>query len=350
MNPFDNRSAQIFRLIVEEYLQHGVPIGSRTISRSLENQLSAATIRNVMADLEDAGFIASPHTSAGRQPTQKGLRLYVDTLMKIDDVSLQKHEIDHRLNANPQSLQSVYQGVSSVLSGLSSCVGIVIAPKMNKPIRKIEFLKLEPFRILAILITQDGMVENRMIQLADDVTRSELEQAGNFLNDRIAGKTLAELHNDLLKDISTDKNNVSRLSKLLIKEGVIHPLSSLSDGHIFVNGQSQLFNDPDAQGKLDEIRKLMAMLDEKQAMLDIMGAVQEGEGVQIFIGSENPIFEQPSWSTIISAYRDQNGRIIGATGVIGPTRLHYGKIVPIVDYTSLMLERLFSSPNFGDAT
>lgn len=349
MSLIDDRSSAIFRLIVEEYLQHGIPIGSRTISCSLENRLSAATIRNVMADLEDEGLIASPHTSAGRQPTQKGLRLYVDSLMKIDDISLQQREIDsHMISTTPQALSNVYQGVSSILSGLSSCVGIVIAPKMNKPIRKLEFMKLERHKVLAILITQDGMIENRVIHLAEDASKSELEQVSNFLNDRLLGRTLVDIHADVMLEVNIHKDRVTQLAAILMQEGVIHPLSSLSDGHIFVNGQARLFEDPTAQSKLEEIRSLMALLDEKQSMLDIMGAVQHGEGVQVFIGSENPIFEQPSWSTIIRAYRDQNGRIIGATGVIGPTRLHYGKIVPIVDYTSLMLEKLFTTAPLVD--
>ncbi len=338
MNLHDDRARDIFRMIVEEYLKYGIPVGSQTISNSLKQPLSSATIRNVMSDLVEADLLFSPHTSAGRQPTERGLRLYVDTLMKIDDITPQRVQIEKYLSPDTTN---IYDGASALLSGLSSCVGVVIAPKMNKPIRKIEFLKLEPHKILAIIMTQDGMVENRVIPVVQEVSKSELEQVSNFLNDRIAGKTLPELNADLLTEIKTHKNNLNGLASLLVEEGIIHPLSSSADeGHIFISGQSQLLDNPEAQQRLAEMKSLFAMLEEKRAMLSMMDAIEHGEGVQIFIGSENPVFERPTWSTIIRAYHDQNGRIIGATGVIGPTRLNYGKIVPIVDYTALVVEKL----------
>lgn len=338
MNLHDDRARDIFRMIVEEYLKYGIPVGSQTISNSLKQPLSSATIRNVMSDLVEADLLFSPHTSAGRQPTERGLRLYVDTLMKIDDITPQRVQIEKYLSPDTAN---IYDGASALLSGLSSCVGVVIAPKMNKPIRKIEFLKLEPHKILAIIMTQDGMVENRVIPVVQEVSKSELEQVSNFLNDRIAGKTLPELNADLLTEIKTHKNNLNGLASLLVEEGIIHPLSSSADeGHIFISGQSQLLDNPEAQQRLAEMKSLFTMLEEKRAMLSMMDAIEHGEGVQIFIGSENPVFERPTWSTIIRAYHDQNGRIIGATGVIGPTRLNYGKIVPIVDYTALVVEKL----------
>lgn len=337
MSLIDDRSRDIFRMIVEEYLKYGIPVGSQTISQTLKQPLSAATIRNVMADLAEADLLFSPHTSAGRQPTERGLRLYVDTLMKIDDITPQRLQIEKHLSP---TTPNIYDGASTLLSGLSSCVGVVIAPKMNKPIRKIEFLKLEPMKVLGIILTQDGMVENRIIPVTQEVSKSELEQVSNFLNDRIAGKTLPELNADLLKEIQTHKTNLNGLASHLVKEGIVHPLSSADEGHIFISGQSQLLDDPEAQQRLAEMKSLFAILEEKQSMLSMMDAIEDGEGVQIFIGSENPVFERPTWSTIIRAYHDQNGRIIGATGVIGPTRLNYGKIVPIVDYTALVIEKL----------
>jgi heat-inducible transcriptional repressor len=344
MNLIDDRSRDIFRLIVEEYLKSGIPIGSRTISKGLAHSLSPATIRNVMADLENSALLFSPHTSAGRQPTERGLRLYVDTLMKVDDITSQRQEIERQLSPHAKSLSQIYDGASTLLSGLSSCIGVVIAPKMNQPILKVEFLKLEPRKVLAILITQDSTVENRIIQMSYDVSTSELEQARNFINDRLYGKTLIEVKDALSLEIIKDKTKLTSLTQLLVEEGIVHPLSSLDDGHIFVSGQSKLLDDTEAQQRLDDMKTLFAMLEEKQSMLSMMGAVEQGEGVQIFIGTENPIFEKPSWSTIIRAYHDQNGRIIGATGVIGPTRLNYGKIVPIVDYTALVVEKLLAAP------
>ncbi len=335
----DPRARDIFRMIVEEYLKYGIPVGSQTISKSLGKSLSSATIRNVMAELADDEFLFSPHTSAGRQPTERGLRLYVDTLMKVDDISPERLQIEKL-----STTSNIYDGASTLLSGLSSCVGVVIAPKMNKPIRKIDFLKMEPHKILGIIMTQDGMVENRIIPTDTDISKSELEQVSNFLNDRISGKTLSELNDDLLADIKLHKNSLNSLASLLVQNGIIHPLSSANEGHIFISGQSQLLDDPEAQIRLAEMKSLFSMLEEKQAMLGMMEAIEHGEGVQIFIGSENPVFERPAWSTIIRAYHDQNGRIIGATGVIGPTRLNYGKIVPIVDYTALVVEKLIGTP------
>jgi len=337
MNLNDDRTRDIFRLIVEEYLKYGIPVGSQTISNSLKTSLSSATIRNVMSDLVDADLLFSPHTSAGRQPTEQGLRLYVDTLMKIDDISSQRLQIEQQLNPNSTN---IYDGASNLLSGLSSCIGIVIAPKMNKPIKKIEFLKLEPYKILCILITSDGMVENRVVTVTEDASKSELEQVSHFLNDRMTGKTLPELNEILLNEKKKHQDRLNNLASLLINEGIIHPLSSADDGHIFINGQSRLLDSPEAQSRIEEMKSLFALLEEKQSMLTIMDAMEQGEGVQIFIGSENPVFERPAWTTIISAYHDKSGRIIGATGVIGPTRLNYGKIIPIVDYTSLVVEKL----------
>lgn len=346
MNLIDDRSRDIFRIIVEEYLKYGIPVGSRTISQSISQSLSPATIRNVMSQLEDKDLLFSPHTSAGRQPTERGLRLYVDTLMKVDDIAPQRMEIERRLNPSSQSLSQIYDGASSLLSGLSSCVGVVIAPKMNKPIRKVEFLKLEPRKVLAILITQDGMVENRILMTDNDITKSELEQVTNYLNDTIAGHTLHEVQHLLTSEIAIHKTHINTLAATLIRKGIIHEHSSPEDEcHIFVSGQARLLEDPDAQQKLEEMKSLFTMLEEKQAMLSMMEAVEHGEGVQIFIGSENPVFEKPNWSTIIRTYRDHNGRIIGATGVIGPTRLNYGKIIPIVDYTALFVEKLIGSPS-----
>jgi heat-inducible transcriptional repressor len=341
----NDRSRDILRRVIEEYLRTGTPVGSRTLSGALGISLSPATIRNVMADLEDSDLLFSPHTSAGRQPTEKGLRVYVDTLMKIDSLShLQQEQIAARLGNPGHTLKDVYGEASTILSGLSSCVGMVIAPKMNKPVKQIQFLKMEPHRVLAILITQDNLVENRILTLNADVRDDELARATEYLNNRIAGKTVGEIRGNILKDIKAHQDSLHLLTAHLIEEGVIHPLSSPDTGHIYVQGQSQLFDDPEAAEKLEEIRSLFGLLEEQQTFLHIMDAVQDGNGVQIFIGSENRIFDRPGWSTIIKAYHDQSGRIVGATGVIGPTRLNYGRIVPIVDYTSLVMERLLGAP------
>ncbi|HNQ91987.1 MAG TPA: heat-inducible transcriptional repressor HrcA [Alphaproteobacteria bacterium] len=336
----DDRAKNIFRLIVEEYLEHGTPVGSKTL-QSAGVELSPATIRNVMARLEEEELLFAPHISAGRQPTEKGLRLFVDNLMTVNALPLnQRKAIESQLASSAKSISGIFEGTSSLLSGLSSCVGMVIAPKTNKPVKQIQFLALEPHRVLTVLILQDGQVENRIIHTDKPIPQFELDRLTNYLNEQIAGKTLPEFEGQLKAETIQKELQLKGLTQNLIDKGIIHPLSSLEEGHIFIQGQAKLFEDPTAQQKLDEIRRLMTFLDEKKNMLQIMSAIENGEGVQIFIGSENPILQHPGWSTIIKGYHDQNGRVIGATGIIGPTRLNYGQIVQIVDYTTLFMERI----------
>ncbi len=337
----DLRSREILQWIVEEYLSTGEPVGSRTLSQRLEKTLSAATIRNVMADLMDANLIYSPHTSAGRQPTQSGLRFYVDTLMQRGELSaVDRAQIEAKCHGNGSTVREVYDNASSVLSGLSSCVGVVLAPKMHKPISQIQFLKMEAEKVLVVLVMRDGLVENRLIDMPG-VNRDQLEQASNYLNERVVGRTVGEIRTILSTDIGRGEDKLNKLTATLIEKGVILPMNTLDEDYIFVRGQSQLLTDANV---LDEVRGLLLMLEQQKNMLDIMDAVRDGQGVQIFIGSENHMFDEnkvgAGWSTVIRPYHDETGRIIGATGVIGPTRLNYKRIVPIVDYTAQLMERL----------
>jgi len=339
----DLRSREILQWIVEEYLSTGEPVGSRTLSRKLETSLSAATIRNVMADLMDASLIYSPHTSAGRQPTHQGLRFYVDSLMQRGDITpTERLQIEQTCKTRGTNLRDIYDSASTVLSGLSSCVGIVLAPKVHKPISQIQFMKLEGDKVLVIMVTRDGMVENRVIDIPGNVPRDLLDQASNYLNDRVAGRTVGEVRDDISSQIGQGESKLQQLTATLIKEGVIDPMTSLEDDYIFVRGQSQLL-DEKAANSLSEIRDLLSALEEHKNMLDIMDAVRDGNGVQIFIGSENRAFGKTNWTTIIRPYHDETGRIIGATGVIGPTRLNYKRIVPIVDYTAEVMGKLLGT-------
>ncbi len=344
----DLRSREILHWLVEEYLSTGEPVGSRTLSRKLEAGLSPATIRNVMADLTDANLIYSPHTSAGRQPTQQGLRFYVDSLMQRGDLSAtERLHIEETCRSRGTSLREVYDGASSVLSGLSSCVGVVLAPKIHKPISQIQFMRLEGDKVLAIMVTRDGMVENRMIAVPESVGRDLLDQAASYINERIAGRTVGEIRDIIMHEIGHGESQLQRLTATLVEQGVILPMTSLEDDYIFVRGQSHLLGDEVTAQSLGEIRDLLSALEEHKNMLDIMDAVRDGDGVQIFIGSENRIFGRndggTGWTTIIRPYRDETGRIIGATGVIGPTRLNYKRIVPIVDYTAQIMEKLLGT-------
>lgn len=341
----DIRAREILQWIVEDYLSTGEPVGSRTLSHRLNSSLSAATIRTVMSHLTDANLIYSPHTSAGRQPTQAGLRFYVDSLMQRGELSQNERlHIETKCQLRGTNLREIYDNASTALSGLSSCVGVVLAPKIHKPISQIQFLKLEPQKVLVIIVTKDGMVENRIIDLAVDVSSDMLTQAANYLNDRISGRTVSEAREIITHEIGHGETQLQKLTAALIEQGVILPPSSLDDDYIFVRGQSQLLGDEVTSARLGEIRDLLTALEEHKNMLDIMDAVRDGQGVQIFIGSENrSLGGQPGWSTVIRPYRDETGRIIGATGVIGPTRLNYKRIVPIVDYTAQVMEKLLST-------
>lgn len=340
----DTRARAILQSIVEEYLSTGEPVGSRTLSRRIDRSLSPATIRNVMMDLMDANLIFSPHTSAGRQPTQTGLRFYVDALMQTGELSAtDRQHIESRFNSSSHRLREVYDSASAVLSGLSSCIGVVVAPKIHKPISQIQFLPMERNQVLAVLVTRDGMVENRLIDLQGTITPDLLEQASNYLNSRIAGRTVGEIRDLIASEVGKGETRLQILTRELIDKGVILPMSSLDDDYIFVRGQSHLLNDENTANGLSQVRDLLAALEEHKNMLDIMDAVRDGDGVQIFIGSENRVFGQSGWSTVIRPYRDDSGRIIGATGVIGPTRINYRRIVPIVDYTAQIMEKLLGN-------
>ena len=346
LSDFNQRTRDIFRLIVDEFLETGDPTGSRTLSRRLETSLSPATIRNVMADLEDAGLIYSPHTSAGRLPTQTGLRLYVDGLMQIGQLSAdERNAIETECMAMGHSVQEIYEKTGSLLSGLSSCLSVVISPKFNKPIKQIQFVPLEPMRVLVIMVLQDGIVENRIMTTSSPVDSIALQQASNYLNNRIVGKTLQDVRDEILFDIRNHQTNLDQLTAHLVEQGLVVAIDSHSGGNIIVRGQSHLLSDVNEMANLEQARQILTMLEEEKNMLSVLDSVSESDGVQIFIGSENRLFDGPTWSTIFSPYRDETGRMIGAVGVIGPTRLNYARIVPIVDFTSQIMGRIIRAPS-----
>ena len=338
---WNDRTRDIFRMIVDEYLTTGEPVGSRTLSRRIEAGLSPATIRNVMADLEEGGFIFSPHTSAGRLPTQTGLRLYVDGLMQVGALTKdERRQIEIECSASGRSMTEVYDKAGTLLSGLAGCAAMIITPKMNKPVRQIQFVQIERTKALVILVLQDGVVENRVIDIPADIDTSLLQQATNYLNARIAGRTLQDVRDEILFDIRNHENNLDSLTRKLVEDGLIVAVSPLDGGNIIVRGQSHLLRDVRELERLEQARQLLTVLEEEKSMLEMLDSVSKGDGVQIFIGSENRFFDKPNWSTIMSPYSDENGRVIGAIGVIGPTRLNYARIIAMVDFTSQVMGRL----------
>ncbi|HRK97376.1 MAG TPA: heat-inducible transcriptional repressor HrcA [Alphaproteobacteria bacterium] len=340
----NERSLNIFKLIVEEYLKKGTPVSSEALKMA-GIDLSPASIRNVMAKLEDNEYLYSPHVSAGRQPTEKGLRFFVDRLMTIQTLApAEITSIQSQISRAEQNTTPLYERASTILSGLSSCIGLVIAPKKDRPIRQIQFIDLEPRRVLAIIIMQDDTIENRVVTMGQPVSKEDLEKLANYLNEHLSGKTISEFQSTLKKSERDDERRLQELSIFLFEKGIIPSMVFDTEGHTFIQGKSHLFEDLQAQKKMDEIRELLTFLEEKRNLIEIMSALETSQGVQIFIGNENPILQQPTWSTIIKAYHDPNGRIIGATGIIGPTRLNYGQIVPIVDYTSFLMEKMINTP------
>ncbi|WP_221938857.1 heat-inducible transcriptional repressor HrcA [Mycobacterium sp. KBS0706] len=336
----DERSREIFRQIVDAYVQSGEPVGSRTLSRRLGMSLSPATIRNVMADLEDAGLLFAPHTSAGRMPTDAGLRLFVHGLMQLGDVGeSERASIDAMCAQAGRGVSEMLEEATSALSGLSACAGLVLAPKTDRPLKHIEFVNLSPGRALVVLVTEDGMVENRVLEVPLGLPASTFVHVTNYLNARIVGRTIGETRTEVLGEIESQKSQLDSLAAKVVAAGLA-TWSGGGGGTLIVKGQSRLLNDVTALDDLERIRGLFQALETKEAMLRMLDAANAAEGVQIFIGAENGLFSHTGCSMIIAPYKGGDQRVVGAVGVIGPTRLNYARIIPMVDYTAKMIGRL----------
>ncbi len=344
LRELNERSESILRYIVDAYMATGEPVGSRIISEKLGLNLSPATIRNVMAELEGAGLLSSPHTSAGRLPTQAGMRLYVDGLMQIGDLSEEERaQIKAHCQTSGQSMTQVMESATSMLSGLSSAAGLVIAPKTNKPVKQIQFIQLDPHRILIVMVMQDGLVENRVMEVAQPVPPHALIMASNYINDRLAGRTLKDAQVTIADEIASRRAQIDEITADLVQKGIALDPNDKVDSHIIVRGQSRLLDDVKAIEDLERARKLLSALEDQQTISKLLNAAQGADGVQIFIGTENRMFEHSGWSMVISPYKSQESQIIGAIGVIGPVRLNYSRIIPLLDYTSKIMERIINT-------
>jgi heat-inducible transcriptional repressor len=327
------RSRDIFRQIVESYLATGEPVGSRNISRLITTPLSPASVRNVMSDLEHLGLIYAPHISAGRLPTELGLRFFVDALMEIGDLGeSDRREMEAKVAAAGKSMEAVLNEASGMLSGLTRAAGVVLTAKSNVRLKHIEFVRLEPGRALAILVAEDGQVENRVIAVPAGLPASALTEASNFLNARGRGRTLAEAKADL-----------DQLTQKIIAAGLASWSGGESDERkLIIRGAAHLLDDLKAVEDLERVRLLFDDLETKRGVVDLLGRAEQAEGARIFIGSENKLFSLSGSSTIVAPYRDGAGRIIGVIGVIGPTRLNYARVIPMVDYTAKVVGKLIS--------
>ena len=336
----NERSREIFRLIVDAYLDTGQPVGSRTLSKTGVLGLSPASIRNTMADLEEAGLLHAPHSSAGRLPTERGLRLYVDGLMEVGALSAEEQQrIEAECRVRGVSLQDMVEQASSTLSHLSACASLVLAPKAQHAIKHVQFVPLSPGRILVVLVLQNGMVENRVMEVSDPFPASALIQASNFLSARLSGQTIEHARARIEREIADNRAQIDSLTRDLVHRGLALPLGQ-GGGRIIVRGQARLFEDVKALADLERVRQMLAYLEEQDNMLHLLDSLDGAQGVQIFIGADSTLFNQSGWSLIVSPFRGGQEKIIGAIGVIGPTRLDYDRIIPMVDYTSKVISRL----------
>ncbi len=340
----NERSREIFRRIVESYLATGEPVGSRNLSRILPMTLSPASVRNVMSDLEQLGLVYAPHTSAGRLPTEMGLRFFVDALMQIGDLTEgDRKAIEAQVAALGQSksVEAVLTEASGLLSGLSRAAGVVLTAKLNQRLKHIEFVRLEPERALVILVAEDGQVENRVLNTPVGLPTSALIEAANFLNSRIRGRTLLDLKGEIERTLKEGEAEFDQLTQKIVAA----ELASWSGGDnderkLIVRGQAHLLDDLKAVADLERVRLLFDDLETRREVIDLLGRAEQAEGVRVFIGSENKLFSLSGSSTIVAPYHDASGHIVGVLGVIGPTRLNYARIVPMVDYTAKVVSKL----------
>jgi heat-inducible transcriptional repressor len=340
----NERSREIFRLIVESYLATGEPVGSRNLSRILPMALSPASVRNVMSDLEQLGLVYAPHISAGRLPTEVGLRFFVDALMQIGDLSeTDRRTIEAQVAGQSKSIEEVLTEASGLLSGLSRAAGVVLTAKSNQRLKHIEFVRLEPERALVVLVAEDGQVENRVLNIPVGLPTSALIEAANYLNARVRGRTLAEVKSEIERRLKEGQAELDELTQKIVAAG----LASWSGGErderkLIVRGQAHLLEDLKALTDLERVRLLFDDLETRREVIDLLGRAEQAEGVRIFIGSENNLFSLSGSSTIVAPYHDASGQIVGVLGVIGPTRLNYARIVPMVDYTAKMVSKLLA--------
>jgi heat-inducible transcriptional repressor len=340
----DNRSREIFRRIVETYLDTGTPVGSRNVSRILATALSPASVRNVMSDLEEMGLIYAPHTSAGRLPTELGLRFFIDTLMEVGDLSEEERQkIDQEVHASNagQSVESLLSEASHMLSGLSRGAGVVVAAKQDVRLKHVEFVRIEATRALAVLVAENGAVENRIIEVPRGLPASALTEAANYLNAHVRGRTLSEARAELERQQEERRREIDRLTESVIAAGIATWSGSRDEaGTLIVRGMSNLIGDVKALEDLERIRLLFDDLESKKDIIQLLGLAEQGEGVRIFIGSENKLFSLSGSSLVVAPFRDAGDKVIGVLGVIGPTRLNYARVVPAVNYTAQLMSQL----------
>ena len=347
LEEMNNRSREVFRRVVEGYLTDGEPVGSRTLSREFSEDISAATIRNVMQDLEFLGLLGSPHTSAGRIPTQLGLRMFVDGILEVSEVyKNDRKKIDKIVSDETNQVEDILDDISTTLSGVTQGASLVLTPKREAPIKHVEFLPLSTSQALVVLVFADGHVENRLFKPQPGQTPSSMKEAANFLNAIMEGNTLSEAKKLIKNEIDFRRQELDTLARDLVKSGLaLWEDTEERHERLIVKGRANLLNESSQEEDLDRIKNLFDDLERKRDIADFLELTEKGEGVRIFIGSENKLFSLTGSSLVVSPYMNSDRKIIGAVGVIGPTRLNYGRIVPVVDYTAQLVGKMIADRN-----
>ncbi len=337
----DARSRDILHRVVDAYIQTGEPVGSKTIAQKMELSLSPATIRHVMADLVNAGLLYSPHTSAGRLPTEAGLGFFVNTLMEVNSISDNDkwaiesscQQLSSRVDKDKQ-----LENVTTVLSGLSNCAGLVIAPKIDHSLKYVEFVSIGPGRALVVMVTQDGAVENRVIDVPNGMPLSVLREATNYMNSWIQDRTLEQVKKLIEEDISLHRAQLNSLSEKVVQAGLA-TWTGLG-GALIIRGHANLLKDVTQMSDIERLQELFSILEVRENLADLVDAAIAADDVQIFIGASSKYFQVSGCSLIVAPFMNGCNQIVGALGVVGPSRMNYGKIIPLVDYTAKMVTRL----------
>jgi heat-inducible transcriptional repressor len=332
-----DRAREIFRLVVEGYLQSGIPVGSRTLAAESTINLSPASIRSVLSELETLGLLAAPHTSAGRMPTEVGLRLFVDGMMQVAEPTADERAAIERRLRQPGPIEAALEATSAVLSDISGAAGMVMVPRREARLTQMSLVPLDNGRALAVLVGDDGSVENRLLDLPHGTGSAALQQASNYITARLAGRTLAEAARAMIAEIASGRSALDAASRDLVERGLaVWSEDAAQRPVLIVRGQAKLLDEA-ALSDIDRIRSLIDDLEDKQSVAALLESAREAEATRIFIGAENRLFALSGSSVIASPYRDREGRVVGVLGVIGPTRLNYARVVPMVDFTARSL-------------
>lgn len=338
---FTERPREVFRYLVEAFLASGEPVGSRTLSQRLPLTLSPASIRNVMADLEAMGLLYAPHTSAGRVPTEKGLRLFVDGLLEIGELAPDERiAIEARMSGSGRSIEDVLTQATQSLAGLSRCAGLMVTAKQDSALKHVEFVSVAPGKALVILVSEDGQVENRIINTPPGLPVSALLEASNYLGARLRGRTIDAARAEILTELENERLELDGLTAKLVAEG----LATLAGPEkvLIVRGTSHLLDNVAAQADIERIRTLFDDIERKADLIRLLELAKDGDGVRIFIGSENRLFSLSGSSIVAAPYANAAGKIVGVIAILGPTRLNYGRIIPMVDHTAKVIGRLLA--------